>query len=87
MPDLSALFAPARGARPGAFGGAQCFEATVRRVNGRGAWVTIAAFDRNLLWGPCLPADASVSAGDTVAVAMSDQGRPWIVSGGGNAGG
>jgi hypothetical protein len=81
MPDLASLMQGSR--RPPAFGGAQCYEATVKRVTGRGAWVVIPAFDRKQLWGPCLPPDAAVSVGDKIAVAMSDQGVPWVVSGAG----
>lgn len=70
----------------------QCFEARVVEVTERGSMVVMPQFDRQLMWGPCSPADARVEVGDEVTVVMSDRGTPWLVgapragSGGGDGG-
>ena len=75
MTGLEDLFKGATGGRPDAFGGAQVFEAIVRRVDGKGTRVTIPAYDRQLLWGPCLPdgaaRDTTPSPADAPASALA----------------
>lgn len=80
MTGLEDLFKGATDGRPDAFGGAQVFEAIVKRVDGKGVRVIVPGYDRQLLWGPCLPAGVRVELEDRVIIAMSDQGRPWIVA-------
>jgi hypothetical protein len=77
MPDLDQLLAPPP--RPTALGNSQAWEATVARLEARGAYVVIPKYDRRQRWGPCLPAGANVKVGDEVAVAFSNRGRPWLV--------
>lgn len=90
MPDLDQIFA-----KPGvpAFAGPQCWSAIVVALKGDGAYVVLPGFDRQLRWGPCLPADADVGVGDAVAVTQAEDGSLWLVgvgggdgSGGGNGG-
>jgi hypothetical protein len=78
MTDLDELFAPNRGAWPGAFP-VQCLEAVVSRVGPDGVRVVIPSYDRNLEWGPCLPVDARAVPGDRVAILISSARRPWLV--------
>ena len=84
MPQLDQLFA-----RPGApaFAGPQCWEGTVVRVDGAGAYVVLESFDRRLRWGPCQPPGAAVSVGDRVSVAMSQDGVLWLLGGAGGGSG
>jgi hypothetical protein len=86
MTELDELFAPSLNGRPAAFGGAQCFEATVARVDDRGVFVTLAGFDRLRLWGPALPEGASATVGERVVVTFSDRGRPWLSRAGAGGG-
>jgi hypothetical protein len=86
MADLDQLFAANSRGRPTAFGGAQCFEAMVRRVDARGVFVTLTGFDRLRLWGPCLPDNATAQLGERVVVTFSDKGRPWLRTGAGGGG-
>jgi Collagen triple helix repeat (20 copies) len=84
MPQLDQLFA-----KPGtpAFAGPQCWEGTVVRVDGAGAYVVLETFDGRLRWGPCQPPGASVSVGDRVSVAMSQDGVLWLLGGAGGGSG
>jgi microcystin-dependent protein len=86
MPDLDLLFSPSRPDTPPAFSGSQASEARVSRVNARGVFVVIPAFDRTLEWGPCLPAGATANVGDQVTVVMTNRGRPWLLGAGGGGG-
>lgn len=81
MPDISTLFKVSGPSVPDAFGGAQVFEAEVRKVNGKGVHVLIPGFNREQLWGPCLPETATGVRGQRVVVALSDRGRPWLLGG------
>jgi hypothetical protein len=78
--DLDQLFRPSTDGRPDAFSNAQVYEASVTRVDGRGVFVAIPSYDRLLEWGPCLPDGIRATVGEHVAVAMSNGGRPWLVS-------
>lgn len=87
MPDLDALFAPSRPETPQAFGGSQAWVARVTKVTARGVYVIVPRYDQRLEWGPCLPATASASVGDVVAVAFTNEGKPWLLGAGGDGGG
>jgi microcystin-dependent protein len=80
-PDPADVFAPPRADVPAAFGRGQVWEARVAKINARGVFVTVAGYDRMLEWGPCYPAEAGVSIGDAVTVALSNRRRPWLVGG------
>lgn len=80
MPRLDELVAPA-GGQP--FNGSQCWAAEVIQVTDHGAYVVVPSYDRQLRWGPCHPPTAGVSQGDRVAIAISEQGEPWLLGGGG----
>ena len=81
LPDLFAR----RGPEP--FRGAQCWEAQVVSVTGKGVYVTLPRYDRTLRWGPLMPSDFTAKVGDKLAVTLSDAGLPWAVSGKGGDGG
>lgn len=83
MPRLDELVAPA-GGKP--FAGAQCWAAEVIQAAASGAYVVVPSYDRNLRWGPCHPSTAAVAVGDRVAIAISEQGEPWLLGGGGGGG-
>ena len=51
-----------------------------------GAYVVVPSYDRNLRWGPVHPLDAAVTVGQDVAIAISEQGEPWLLGGGGGGG-
>jgi microcystin-dependent protein len=88
MPDLDRLFAPSRSNTPPAFGGSQAWEARVTKVTRSGVFVVIPGYDRTLEWGPCLPPGSSANVGETVTVAMTNRGRPWLLgAGNGNGNG
>lgn len=76
MPTFDQLFD-----KPGikAFGGAQCYEATVQAVGAKGVYVVLSSYDRHLRWGPCEPFNAPVTVGQAVSVTFSEGGTPWIV--------
>jgi hypothetical protein len=76
--QLGEIFGENLHGRPPAYGGAQCWEGIVERVDERGLWVTIPGFDRTRLWGPCLPEGVVLEIGERVPVTLSDYGRPWI---------
>lgn len=84
MPSLADIVTPA-GAK--VLGSAQCWAAEVIQVTAAGAYVVVPSYDRNLRWGPCHPASAGVKVGDKVALAISEQGEPWLLGGGGGGGG
>ena len=84
MPHLDQLFA--KTSTP-AFTGPQCWEGTVVRVDGAGAYVVLESFDPRLRWGPCQPPGAAVSPGDRVSVAMSQDGVLWLLGGAGGGSG
>ena len=83
MPALDQLFA--RADAP-AFAGAQCWEAIVVATGSDGPTVVLPGYDRQLRWGPCMPADAAVGVGERVSVAMSEEGVPWLLGAGGGGG-
>ena len=83
MPRLDELVTPA-GARP--FNGSQCWGAEVIQVNDTGAYVVVPSYDRQLRWGPVHPFEAAVTVGQSVAIAISEQGEPWLLGGGGGGG-
>lgn len=83
MPYLDELF-QRQGVQP--FGNSQCWEGTVARTGDDGIFITVPGFDPGLLWGPCSPASATAKVGDHVAVALSDDGTPWLLSVGGGGG-
>ena len=80
MPALDQLFKQPTTPRST---GAQCYEADVKRVDSRGVYVTIPGWSKQLLWGPCMPPSAVATVGDRVTVAISNQGRPWLLGAGG----
>ena len=79
MPEFDELMRQA--AEPAALGAAQVWEARVTRVTHQGVYVVIPGYDRQSLWGPCLPDGSSAEVGAAVTVTLSDRGRPWLVSG------
>lgn len=83
-PALDLLFKKSDDGPP-AYAGGQVWEAEVSRVTDRGAFVMVRGFSQRQRWGPCLPVDAAVEVGDVVAVAMSDKGRPWLLTARGEA--
>jgi microcystin-dependent protein len=87
VPDLDRLFAPSRPNTPPAFAGSQAWEARVTKVTRSGVFVVIPGYDRTLEWGPCLPPGSSANVGETVTVAMTNRGRPWLLGAGGGGGG
>jgi len=87
MTDLDLLFAPSRPDTAPVFSASQAWEAEVSRVTSSGVFVIVPGFDRNLEWGPCLPASATGTVGDQVTVVMSNRGRPWLVGAGNATGG
>jgi hypothetical protein len=82
--DLDQLFAK-RGVP--AFAGAQCWEAQVVAVNTNGIFVVLPNYDRQLRWGPCEPANATVSVGDHLSAMMSEDGTLWLTGAQGSGGG
>ena len=85
MPYLDQLFAKPT---PPALGAAQCWEGTVVALGkGAGCYVVLESFDRQQRWGPCEPANATVTVGQRVSVAMSQDGQLWLLGGGGGGGG
>ena len=84
MPALDQLFSKAG---VPAFAGPQCWSAIVAAIKADGPYVVLPGFDRQLRWGPCLPADAGVAIGDTVAITQAEDGSLWLVGGGGSGGG
>ena len=84
MTDLDLLF---RDREQNALEQSQVWEGKVSSVTADGPMVMIPNFDREQLWGPCEPKAIGVVAGQEVAIAISDDGTPWIVGGGSTGGG
>jgi microcystin-dependent protein len=83
MPQLDQLFAK-MGTPP--FSGPQCWEGTVVATDGSGTYIVLETFDGRLRWGPCQPPGASVTVGQRVSVAMSQDGVLWLLGGAGGGG-
>jgi hypothetical protein len=86
MVDFVDLFAPNTHDLPTAFGNAGCWEATISRIDSRGLFVIVTAYDRKLEWGPVLPErnwlqeGVRAQVGERVAIIMSNARRPWLLT-------
>lgn len=84
MPDPDQLF---RSTQPPALDQSQAWAGVVVKLTAKGPLVRVPGFSDRLTWGPCEPSDIGVEVGNEVAVALADDGTPWIVSGGAGGGG
>ena len=75
--------------KPGreAYSNSQCWDAEVISLSAQGPYVVVPSYSRQYRWGPCQPANASVTVGQHVWVMISEVGTPWIQGGGGGGGG
>jgi microcystin-dependent protein len=82
--DLDQILTPAD--VPSPLGNSQGWEGRVTRLTPRGPMVVVDGYDRQLRWGPCLPADVNVEIGQRVLVTLTNRGRPWLTPSAGDPG-
>ena len=82
--DLDQILTPAD--VPSPLGNSQGWEGRVTRLTPRGPMVVVDGYDRQLRWGPCLPADVNVEVGQRVLVTLTNRGRPWLTPSAGDPG-
>jgi hypothetical protein len=82
MPALDQLFRPSIQGRTVPYANSQVWEATISSITSRGVFAVVPGYSRALEWGPVMPegVEEMMEEGDHAGVAMSNGGRPWLVT-------